>query len=283
MKPAPNDRHLGYFVLPAMLLLSLLFVIPILRFMLEAFEGQAAKEIVAQGAAVLTEPTVMAALLTTNIISLQVTFVVLLVSYPIAYCLTRVQGGAFMFIMFCIIAPSLTSTIIRTFAIMILGGRNGVLNNILVHQTGILSTPIPFLFNRMAVVFSMAYVLLPYMVLTLYSAMRSIDDRLLQAARSLGAGEVYVFRKVFFPLTLHGAISGSLIVFIFGLGYYLTPALVGGSRDVMIAQFIQKTIETELNWAAASYMSLVLVGATLILYAFYCWFTDMRRLIGGGS
>jgi putative spermidine/putrescine transport system permease protein len=123
-------------------------------------------------------------------------------------------------------------------------------------------------------------VLLPYMVLTLYAAMKSVDSNLLRAARSLGASERQVFLRVFLPLSMHGVVSGSLMVFIFALGYYLTPALIGGQRDIMFAQLIQRTIEQALDWSSAAFMSLLLVVVTLLLYGIYCWVTDVRRLLG---
>jgi ABC-type spermidine/putrescine transport system permease subunit I len=223
---------------------------------------------------------VKGAMLTTNLIALEVTLLALVVAYPIALYLTRVRGLRFMFVIFCIVAPTLTSVIVRTFALMVLGGRQGIINTLLVDTTGLLRVPLQLLYQRSTVVFAMTYVLLPYMVLTLFAAMKGVDETLLQAARSLGATERYVFLRVFVPLSMHGVVSGSLMVFIFALGYYLTPALVGGPRDVMIAQLIQRTIDTDLDWSSAAFMALVLGITTLLLYAIYCWVTDVRRLLG---
>lgn len=283
MKLATNDRRVGYFVLPAIALVTLLFVMPIGWFFFEVFHEQSWSAILHDGRDTLTSIPVKAAMLTTNLIALEVTLLALIVAYPIALYLTRVRGLRFMFVIFCIIAPTLTSTIVRTFALMVLGGRQGIINSLLVDTTGLLHMPLQFLYRRSAVVFAMAYVLLPYMVLTLFAAMKGVDQTLLQAARSLGASERYVFLRVFVPLSMHGVVSGSLMVFIFALGYYLTPALVGGPRDVMIAQLIQRTIDTDLDWSSAAFMALVLGIATLLLYCIYCWVTDVRRLLGAKS
>jgi putative spermidine/putrescine transport system permease protein len=280
MKLARNDRHVGLFVLPALALLSLLFVLPIARFFVEAFRGRDLAQVAAQGQAALGSAPVEAALLTTNAIALQVTVLVLLLAYPIALYLTRVSGMRFSFVMFCVVAPTLTGTIVRTFALMVMGGRYGLVNDVLVDRLGLLSLPLQLLYTRPAVVVAMAYVLLPYMVLTLYAAMKSVDSNLLRAARSLGASERQVFLRVFLPLSTHGVVSGSLMVFIFALGYYLTPALIGGQRDIMFAQLIQRTIEQALDWSSAAFMSLLLVVVTLLLYGIYCWVTDVRRLLG---
>jgi ABC-type spermidine/putrescine transport system permease subunit I len=126
----------------------------------------------------------------------------------------------------------------------------------------------------------MAYVLLPYMVLTLYATMRSIDPGLLKAARGLGASGFYVFRRVYLPLSLHGVISGALIVFILSIGFFITPALMGGPSDVMVAMLIERSVEITLDWQSAAIMSLFLLLVTLALYAVYSRITDIDRLMG---
>jgi ABC-type spermidine/putrescine transport system permease subunit I len=123
-------------------------------------------------------------------------------------------------------------------------------------------------------------VLLPYFVLTLYSAMKSIDPWLIQAGRSMGASNSYVFRKVFLPLSVPGIISGFLIVYILAIGFFITPALMGGPNNVMMAMLIQRNIEITMDWALASALSLFLLVITLIIYAFYCKYTDLDKMLG---
>jgi putative spermidine/putrescine transport system permease protein len=123
-------------------------------------------------------------------------------------------------------------------------------------------------------------VLMPYMILTLYSAMKSIDPSYLRAAHALGASPHFAFRHVYLPLTRHGIISGSLIVFILAIGFFITPALMGGPSDVMIAMLIERSIEIMFDWPAAAVMSLVLLVLTLVLYAVYYRVTDVQRMMG---
>jgi putative spermidine/putrescine transport system permease protein len=126
----------------------------------------------------------------------------------------------------------------------------------------------------------MVYVLLPYMVLTLYATMKAIDPSLMRAARGMGAGPVYAFRRIYFPLSIHGVVSGSLIVFILAIGFFITPALMGGPADVMIAMLIERSVEIMFDWSGAAVMALLLLVATLVLYSIYYRITDVRRMMG---
>jgi ABC-type spermidine/putrescine transport system permease subunit I len=136
------------------------------------------------------------------------------------------------------------------------------------------------MYNRLGVLIGMSYVLLPYMVLTLYAAMRGIDLSLMRAAESLGASRFYSFWRVYFPLSLHGILSGALIVYILSVGFFITPALMGGQHDIMIAMLIDRSLEVAVDWPSAALMSLALLAVTLLLYVIYYRVTDIRRLIG---
>jgi ABC-type spermidine/putrescine transport system permease subunit I len=162
---------------------------------------------------------------------------------------------------------------------MVLLGRNGLINQGLA-ALGFIDAPLPLLYNKMGILVGMAYVLLPYMVLTLYAAMKTIDPSLMRAARGLGASNAYSFLRIYLPLSLHGIISGSLIVFILAIGFFITPALMGGPSDVMIAMLIERAVEITLDWTSAALMSLVLLAVTLVLYAIYYRVTDIRRMMG---
>ena len=118
------------------------------------------------------------------------------------------------------------------------------------------------------------------MVLTLYAAMRAIDPSLLRASAGLGASGFYTFRRVYFPLSLHGVLSGALIVYILSIGVFITPALMGGQHDILIAMLIDRALEVAVDWPSAALMSLTLLLVTLALYAGYYRITDIRRLIG---
>ena len=221
----------------------------------------------------------MTALITTNWICLLVTAVALVVGYPIAYYMANRTGWRFALVLFCIIVPYFTSVIVRTYSWMVLLGRNGIINQAL-QSIGLIDAPMPLLYNKLGILIGMTYVLLPYMILTLYAAMRGIDPSLTRAAFGLGASRLYTFWRIYFPLSLHGVISGSLIVFILAIGFFLTPALMGGPGDVMIAMLIERSVEITLDWTTAAIMSIVLLVVTLVLYGVYYRLTDVRQMMG---
>ncbi len=227
----------------------------------------------------MTSRAVLQAIVTTNWISLLVTASVLLMGYPIAYYLANRRGLRFTLVVFCVVVPYFTSVIVRTYSWMVLLGRTGLVNQAL-QGLGLIDAPLRLLYNQMGIVIGMAYVLLPYMVLTLYAAMRSIDGNLLRAARGMGASGPMIFWRIYLPLSLHGVISGALIVFILSIGFFVTPALMGGPSDVMIAMLIERSVEITLDWQGAAVMSLLLLAVTLALYAAYYRVTDVRRLMG---
>ncbi|MBK8741399.1 MAG: ABC transporter permease [Betaproteobacteria bacterium] len=267
-------------VMPAVLLLALVFVGPLIWFFIQALASIGTPaEIVAHAWAIITSKAVVTALSTTNWISLMVTLLVLLISYPLAYYLANNQGLRFTLVLFCIVVPYFTSIIVRTYSWMVLLGRNGIVNQVLQHL-GIIDEPLALLYTKTGVLIGMVYVLLPYMVLTLFAAMKAIDPSLMRAARGLGASGFYAFTRIYFPLSIHGVISGSLIVFILAIGFFITPALMGGPSDVMIAMLIERSVEIMFDWSGAAIMSLLLLFATLVLYAIYYRVTDVRRMMG---
>ena len=229
-------------------------------------------------AQVLSSRPMRVATVTTLEIAVVVTVVTLLVGYPIAYYLANRRGLRFSLVIFCVIVPYFTSVIVRTYALMVLLGRDGIVNRTLM-GVGLIKHPMALLYDTFSIVVGMTYVLLPYMVLTLYAAMKGIDPTLLRAARALGADRFTVFRRVYLPLSRHGMVSGSLIVLILALGFFITPSLMGGPGDVMIAMLIERSIEITLDWQTAAVMSLILLAATLALYAFYSRVTDTRRML----
>lgn len=212
-------------------------------------------------------------------LSLIVTLLALLCAYPVAYTMTRSGSFRFTLIVICVIVPYFTSIIVRTYSWMIILGTRGVINTFLI-QIGLIDKPLNLMYNMVGVTIGMTYVLLPYFVLTLFSAMKGIDMWLLQAGRSMGASNFYIFRRIFFPLSMPGIVSGFLIVYILAVGFFVTPALMGGPDDVMLAMLIQRNIEVTVNWPLASALSLFLLLVTLVIYAIYCKYTDLDKMLG---
>ena len=274
----PLDRAAAMLLLaPALALMALVFLLPIGWFLWGSLaELGTFAEVTEEMRAVLGSRAVLGAIVNTNWIALVVTLLVLLIGYPVAYALSRARGLAFTLILICIVLPYFTSVIVRTYAWMVLLGRNGLINQVLL-GTGLIGEPLELLYNRLSVIIGMTYVLLPYMVLTLYAAMKAVDPSLLRAAEGMGASPVMVFLRVFLPLTRHGVMAGSLIVFILAIGFFVTPALMGGPGDVMIAMLIEREVELTQNWPVAAMMTIVLLAVTLALYALYGRFAEQAK------
>jgi putative spermidine/putrescine transport system permease protein len=267
-------------MLPAFAMLALVFLAPLGWFFAQTLVLDNDPSMLwSQIVVVVTSRATLQAIGATNWISLLVTVTVLLLGYPIAYYLANRRGLRFTLVVFCIVVPYFTSVIVRTYSWMVLLGRTGLINQTLLGM-GIIDAPLPLIYNKTGIVVGMTYVLLPYMVLTLFAAMKSIDRNLLLAARGLGAGGAMIFWRVYLPLSLHGVISGALIVFILSIGFFITPALMGGPSDVMVAMLIERSVEITLDWPAAAVMSLLLLAVTLVLYAIYYRVTDVHRLMG---
>lgn len=280
MKREAFWRDPAILVYPAIAFLVIGFVIPLIWFFVATLsEIGGPSAIFAQFVSIASSRAVVSALITTNWIALLVTALTLLAGYPIAYYLGTGNRLRFTLVLFCIIVPYFTSVIVRTYSWMVLLGRNGVINQFLL-SLGVIDAPLPLLYNKFGVIIGMTYVLLPYMILTLYAAMKAIDPSYMRAGLALGASRTYAFRRIYLPLSAHGAISGSLIVFILAIGFFITPALMGGPSDVMIAMLIERSVEIMLDWQGAAIMSLLLLALTLVLFAIYYRVTDVRRMMG---
>ncbi len=264
---------------PGAVLIGAVFLLPLIWFLEQSIsELGSGLEIARQAAGIVGSRAMQRSMLVTGEIALATTLGCLALGYPLAFALTRARGLAFRAVIGCVLLPYFTSVIVRTYAWMVLLGRTGVVNHAL-QATGLTDGPLQLLYNRTAVVVGMTYVLLPYMVLTLYSAMRTVDMRLLQAAAGMGASAARIFLRVFLPLTMPGVIAGSLLVFILATGFFITPALMGAPDDLMIGMLIERQIELADNWPVASVMSLILLVVTLAVYAVYSRFADPRRAL----
>jgi len=273
-------RDPSLLIVPAIGLLALGFVVPLVLFFVDTFrEMGSLAEIANEALTVIASREVVDAIFTTNWIALLVTLLTLVTGYPIAYYLANSQRLRFTLVLFCIIVPYFTSVIVRTYSWMVLLGRNGIINELML-SSGLVDHPIALLYNKLGITIGMTYVLLPYIIMTLYATMKAIDPNFTRAAQALGASRTYTFLHVYLPLSAHGVLSGCLIVFILAIGFFITPALMGGPKDVMIAMLIERQVELMLDWPNAAILSLLLLAVTLALYAIYYRVTDVRRMMG---
>jgi putative spermidine/putrescine transport system permease protein len=213
-------------------------------------------------------------LVRTFVVSLMVTAVCLLIGMPYAMVAASVEGWRRQLLLAAVLLPLWTSLLVRTAAWFVLLQDNGLINSSLI-ALGLTPQPIPLIFNRLGVVIAMSHVLLPFMVLPIFSVLVGIPKNLMPAAASLGASPLRAFREVLLPLSVRGVVSGSLLVFMSALGYYITPALIGGAHDQMISSVIAYYATGAANWGMAGALGLVLLVATTILYTVY-----LRLLVG---
>ena len=281
MKPTAERRETLRHLLvlsPALLVLAVLFAYPLLGIVHRSvYKGGYTLDLYRQ---IFRVPVYLQVLVATFKVSALVTIVCLALGYPLAYVLATRRPRTAQLLMIVVVLPFFTSIIVRTYAWMVLLGRNGIVNQYLT-VLGLIDKPLPLLYNQAGVVIGMSYVLLPYMVLTVYSVMRGIDPGLVRAAHSLGASRLQAFRRVFLPLSLPGVAGGTLLVFILSLGFFITPALMGGPGDVMIAMLIEREVEITLNWAFASALAVVLLVLTLVGFAGYNRIVRLERIFEG--
>ncbi|MDE0811593.1 MAG: ABC transporter permease, partial [Alphaproteobacteria bacterium] len=197
-----------------------------------------------------------------------VTIGTLLISYPFAYVMATVSPKMAKILTFVVLLPFWTSALVRTAAWVILLQRQGVVN-VLLTSAGLIDEPIRFLYNLSGVLIGMIHVLMPFMVFPLYGAFRSIDGRLLQAAKGLGTGPWRSFLRVVLPLSAPGVAAGVLIVFMTAIGYYITPSLMGGPKQTMIAQMIAYHMQEQLDWGMAAALAVILLIATMTIFAVF--------------
>ncbi len=213
-------------------------------------------------------------LLRTLFISASVTLLCLLLGFPVAWLLTQVREKTADWLMILVLLPFWTSLLVRTAAWVVVLQREGMVNSALL-KLGLIAEPLTLLYNRTGVLVAMTHVLLPFMILPLYSMLKGIPPQYLRAAASLGAPPFTAFTRVYLPLAAPGVAAGSLMVFILALGYYITPALVGGGSDQMLSYFVATYTTDTGNWGLAAALGLLMLASTLLLYAL------AHRLSGG--
>jgi len=209
-------------------------------------------------------------------ISLTVTLLALVLAFPLAYLMSTQPAKTANLLMILVLLPFWTSLLVRTAAWVVLLQNEGLVNNLLI-WLGIIDHPIRLIYNSIGVHVAMTHVLLPFMILPLYSTMKAIKPHYMRAATSLGAPPVIAFLRVYLPQCIPGIAAGCLLVFILAIGYYITPALVGGAGDQMLSYFVAFYTTDSVNWGMASALGAVLLVTTLILYGVY------SRLVGGNA
>ncbi len=214
-------------------------------------------------------------------VSLLTTLICILFGYPLAYFLALLTPRWAGIFMLTVLLPFWTSLLVRTYAWLVLLQKKGLLNDFAISM-GLWETPVKLVHNMTGTLIGMAHIMLPFLVLPLYGAMRKIDRDLMHAAANLGASPVHAFWKVYFPLSLSGLVAGSLIVFVLCLGFYVTPAVLGGGRVVMVSTQITAILEHQFDWGAASALGVVLLVATLAILYLAARLLKLDNVLFGG-
>ena len=210
------------------------------------------------------QPSYGRTFLATFEVSALTTAICILMGYPLAYFLSEIPKRAANLCMIAVLLPLWTSLLVRTYAWLVLLQRRGLINSWGI-ELGLWDEPLALVHNLAGTLIGMVHVMLPFLVLPLYSAMRAIDRNYLRAAANLGASPLRSFWLVFFPLAMPGLATGALIVFILCLGFYVTPAVLGGGKVIMVSSRIASDIEIFFNWGAASALGVVLLALTAAL------------------
>ena len=217
---------------------------------------------------------------TTFNVSFLTTFLCIVIGYPLAYFLSQIPRKYVGLFMLTVLLPFWTSLLVRTYAWLVMLQRNGLINNFAI-DLGIWEAPVKLAHNLNGTLIGMVHIMLPFLVLPLYAAMRRIDRHALQAAANLGATPVQAFWQIFVPLSLPGVVAGSLIVFVLCLGFYVTPAVLGGGKVILVSMQITAILEDQFNWGAASALGVVLLVSTFAVLLLASRFLKLDSVMFG--
>ncbi len=206
----------------------------------------------------------------TLIMSMMITVSCILLGYPVAWLLANLPSRSANMLMILVLLPFWTSLLVRTSAWKVMLQQQGVINEVLV-WIGLVADDarLVMINNQFGTVVAMTHILLPFMILPMYSVMQTINPTYLRAAKSMGATNTTAFRRVYFPLSVPGIGAGSILVFILSIGYYITPEIVGGTKGVFISNRIAYHISSSLNWGLAAALGTILLAVVLVLYWAY--------------
>ena len=225
------------------------------------------------------EPAYMQALRNTAEISIWVTVLSLALGYPLAYLMTVVSGRVRTLLIVLVLVPFWTSVLVRTFAWMVILGKRGIINQLLVGW-GVIDRPLALIYNMLGVQIGMVHVLLPFMVFPLLSVMSRIDVTLVSAARSLGASPRQAFLRIFLPLSVPGVSAGCVLVFLLAVGFYITPALLGGEGQVTFSTLIELVVRDFLDWNFGASLGVFLLTVVGTLFVLFSTLFGLERLTG---
>ena len=265
-------------VLPAVVFLAVFFLAPLVTMSLRSLTDPQDAGL-SNYARFFGDEAYLRVLINTFWIALVSTVTCLVVGYPFAYLMTVVSGRVAGLLLIAVLLPFWSSLLVRTFAWQVILRDTGIINRFLL-DLGLISSPLTLIRTTLGVLLGMSHILLPFMVLPLYAVMRRIDPEYGRAAANLGAPPMSAFLRVFVPLSLPGVVAGCLLVFVLALGFYITPALLGGLHDQMISQLIVQQVQQRLDWGFGTAMSVVLMVITLVILFVASRLVRLRDVFG---
>ena len=278
MNPLAHRLGSAALLAPAVLIAVLAFVVPLARLIGLSFSAPAGPFVAY--AQLLGDDIYARVFVNTFVIAIAVTAIALVIAFPVAFALTRLSRTWRGVVFACVLLPLWISVLVRTFSWMLLLERNGPVNRLVV-ASGISDQPLSLLFNHTAVLIGMVHVLLPYAVLPMYAALVRIDPALLRASEGLGASGLTTFLRVLLPLSLSGIATAATFTFLLALGFFVTPALLGGASSLTLSILIDSFVSERLNWPLAAAASVVLLAGALAVIAIASRFVPVSSIAKG--
>jgi len=278
VNPAAYRLGAAALLAPAALIAVFAFLVPLARLVGLSFSAPAGAFVAY--AQLLGDDIYARVFVNTFVIAIVVTVVALVIAFPVAFALTRLARAWRAIVFACVLLPLWISVLVRTFSWMLLLERNGPINRLVV-ASGLADQPLALLFNHTAVLIGMVHVLLPYAVLPIYAALVRIDPALLRASEGLGASGLTTFLRVLLPLSLSGVATAATFTFLLALGFFVTPALLGGSSSLTLSMLIDGFVSERLDWPLAAAASVVLLTAALAVVAIASRFVSVSAIAKG--
>ena len=266
---------------PAILLVLVILVIPVGWLFFVSFIGADGQFSMENYERMITRKSYFRIFITTFKISLFATALCILIGYPLAYFMSQLPNRIANLCMITVLLPFWTSLLVRTYAWLVLLQKRGLVNDWAI-SLGLWDEPIKMVHNMTGTLIGMVHIMLPFLILPVYSAMKQIDRDLLKAASNLGASPRRAFWTVFFQLSTPGLFAGALMVFVLCLGFFVTPAVLGGGKVIMVSMKIVSNIELFVNWGAASALGVVLLTLTVFVLWIASRFLNLENIAGGG-
>lgn len=266
---------------PALLLVLVILVIPVGWLFFVSFVGADGQFSLENYERMINRKSYSRIFMTTFQVSMLTTLICILIGYPLAYFISQLPGKLAALCLMSVLLPFWTSLLVRTYAWLVLLQKEGLVNDWGL-SLGLWSEPIKMVHNMTGTLVGMVHIMLPFLILPLYGTMKSINRDYMKAASNLGASPRRAFWNVFFPLSTPGLFAGALMVFILCLGFFVTPAVLGGGKVIMVSMKIVSNIELFVNWGAASALGVVLLLITMAILWIASRFLNLEKLTGGG-